>query len=137
MHLIIGAGKVGLPLSQLFHAANIPALATSRSGKVPSPLTGVAFDWNDPSTYNNAFAHAEASSDIIQSVFMTPPFDYDMLQAMKPFIELAKSKGVKRFVLLSAHLMRLGDEGHGAVHKYLLESGVEYAAIRPSWFYRM
>ncbi|KAE9408834.1 NAD(P)-binding protein [Gymnopus androsaceus JB14] len=137
MHLIIGTGKVGLPLSQLFHASNIPALSTSRSGNVPSPLTGVAFDWNDPSTFDNAFSHAKGASDVIQSIFLTPPPSIDMLQAMKPFIDFAaKEKGVKRFVLLSASLMPLGDLGHGAVHKFLLESGVEYASIRPSWFFQ-
>jgi len=60
-----------------------------------------------------------------------------MLQATKLFIDFAaKEKGVKRFVLLSASLMPLGDLGHGAVHKFLLESGVEYASIRPSWFFQ-
>ncbi|KAE9403174.1 agroclavine dehydrogenase [Gymnopus androsaceus JB14] len=137
MHLIIGTGKVGLPLSQLFHASNIPALSTSRSGNVPSPLTGVAFDWNDPSTFDNAFSHAKGASDVIQSIFLTPPPSIDMLQATKLFIDFAaKEKGVKRFVLLSSSLVPLGGIVHGAVHKYLLDIGVEYAAIRPSWFFQ-
>ncbi|KAE9403181.1 hypothetical protein BT96DRAFT_917630 [Gymnopus androsaceus JB14] len=117
MHLIIGTGKVGLPLSQLFHASNIPALSTSLE-EVPSPLTG-------------------AASDVIQSIFMTPPPVADMLQAMKPFIDFAaKEKGVKRFILLSASLVPLGGPAHGSVHKYVSELGVEYAAIRPTWFFR-
>ncbi|KAE9385273.1 NAD(P)-binding protein [Gymnopus androsaceus JB14] len=137
MHLIIGTGKVGLPLAQLFHASNIPALSTTRSGNVPSPLAGVPFDWNDPLTFDNAFSRAEAASDVIQSIFMTPPFTVHMLPAMKPFIDFAaKEKGVKRFVLLSASLRPASDPIHGAVHKYLQELGVEYAAIRPSWFFQ-
>ncbi|KAE9403178.1 NAD(P)-binding protein [Gymnopus androsaceus JB14] len=112
MHLIIGTGNVGLPLSRLFHTSNIPALSTSRAGN--------------------------AASDIIQSIFMTPPPSIDMVQAMKPFIDFAaKEKGVKRFVLLSSSLVPpLGGIVHGAVHKYISELGVEYAAIRPSWFFQ-
>lgn len=133
MYLIIGTGTVGLPLSQLFHASNVPAISTSRSGKVFFPLKGVAFDWTDPSTFDNPFTHGE----VIQSIFMTPPPSIDLLPLMRSFIDFAKSKGVKRFVILSASLVPSGDYAHGAVQKYLSEIGVEYAAIRPSWFFRM
>ena len=121
MHLIIGTGKVGLPLSQLFHASNIPALSTSRSGNVPSPLTGVAFDWNDPSTFDNPFSHAQAAVRRYTKYFN----DTSSVQAMKPFIDFAaKEKGVKGFVLLSSSLVPLGGIVHGVVHKYLLDIGV-------------
>ncbi|KAE9401929.1 NAD(P)-binding protein [Gymnopus androsaceus JB14] len=137
MHLIIGTGKVGLPLSQLFHASNIPALSTTRSGKVPSPLKGVAFDWSDPSTFDNAFSYAEAASDVIQIIFMTPPPSIDMLDSMKPFIDFAaKIKDVKRFILISATLVGPRNFAHGAVHQYLLGLGVDYVSIRPSWFFQ-
>ncbi|KAF9028855.1 hypothetical protein BDP27DRAFT_1349935 [Rhodocollybia butyracea] len=135
MHLVIGTGKVGRPLSELFNELNVPALSTTRSGKVPTPLTGVAFDWNDPSTFQNPFTYAEAKSNVIQSIFMTPPPAYDMLSAMKPFIDIAVEKGVKRFVLLSSTLVPPGPVGHGTVHRYLAGLGVEYVSIRPSWFF--
>ncbi|KAJ4482396.1 hypothetical protein J3R30DRAFT_2165793 [Lentinula aciculospora] len=137
MHLVIGTGKVGVPLSRLFEASKIPALSTSRSGNVPTPLTGVAFDWTDKSTFEDPFSLAEAESDVIQSIFMTPPKVIDMLDQMRPFIDFAaKIKGVKRFVLLSASIIPPGEIAHGAVHKYLADLGVEYAAIRPSWFFQ-
>ncbi|KAE9392790.1 NAD(P)-binding protein, partial [Gymnopus androsaceus JB14] len=137
MHLIIGTGKVSLPLAQLFHASNIPAISTNRSGSIPSPFTGVAFDWNDPSTYDNAFSRAEAASDAIHCIFMTAPFTVHMLPAMKPFLDFAaKEKGMKRLVLLGGSMRPRGDPIHGAVHNYLVELGVEYAVIRPSWFFQ-
>ncbi len=89
MHLIIGTGQVGLPLAQLFHAANIPALATNRSGNVPSPLNGVAFDWTDESTFEAPFTRA---GETIQCVFMTlARHTVDILATTKPFIDYAKS----------------------------------------------
>ncbi|KAF9061464.1 hypothetical protein BDP27DRAFT_1301161 [Rhodocollybia butyracea] len=135
MHLVIGTGKVGRPLSEHFHKSNVPALSTTRSGKVPAPLTGVAFDWTDPSTFQNAFTYAEARSDVIQSIFMTPPPVHDMLAALKPFIDVAVEKGVKRFVLLSSTLVPPGPFGHGTVHRYIAGLGVEYVSVRPSWFF--
>jgi festuclavine dehydrogenase len=43
---------------------------------------------------------------------------------------------VKRFVLLSAS--QEGPDGAllGAVHKYLIDIGVDYAVLRPTWFQR-
>lgn len=58
----------------------------------------------------------------------------DLLAGMKPFTEFAISKGVKRFVLLTSSTIPLGGHGHGKVHEYLVERGVDYGVLRPTWF---
>lgn len=55
--------------------------------------------------------------------------------AMKPFIDLAIDKGVKRFVFISAGIIDVGGPSVGKVHEYLVNSGVDYCVVRPSWFF--
>jgi festuclavine dehydrogenase len=53
---------------------------------------------------------------------------------MKAFINLATKKGVRRFVLLSASLLDVGDGPIMAqVSQYIASLGVEWAVLRPSW----
>lgn len=59
----------------------------------------------------------------------------DCFPPMKTFIDLAMQKGVKRFVLLSASLLDVGDGPMmGKVSKYVTSLNVEYAILRPTWF---
>jgi len=54
---------------------------------------------------------------------------------MKTFIDLALSKGVKRFVLLSASLLDVADgPAMSRVSKYVSEKVPEWAVLRPTWF---
>ena len=58
---------------------------------------------------------------------------------MKPFIDLAVNKGVKRLVLLSGATLQKGDLAMGKVHEYLVSEemkakGVEAVILRPSYF---
>ncbi|KAJ7698663.1 hypothetical protein B0H17DRAFT_1196762 [Mycena rosella] len=94
--LIGGTGKSATPLVNLLLQANQPLLLTTRSGNIPAPFKGVRFDWLDSST-------------------STPPFKLDA-NIDRVFVDLAISRGVKRFVLLSVGM-------------------VEYCALRPSWFF--
>ena len=125
-----GTGKTGLPLAKIAHAANWPALVASRSGNVPEPLKGVKFDWFDPATYENPFK----ADPQIDRVYLVLPVTLEPLKYLKPFVELALSKGVKRFVLLSASQIEAGGPLHGLVHQYLIDLGVEYTVLRPTWF---
>jgi festuclavine dehydrogenase len=57
---------------------------------------------------------------------------------MKAFIDLAVEKGVKRFVLLSASVLDVGDGPMmGKVSKYISSLGVKWAILRPTWFMGM
>ncbi|KAG6833045.1 hypothetical protein H0H87_012056 [Tephrocybe sp. NHM501043] len=128
--LIGGTGTTGLPLARRLHEANHPVLLTSRSRPVPEPFKGVRFDWQDPSTYENPF---KAAADI-DRIYIVCPQVHDMVSATRPFLELAVSKGVKRFVLLSALGSPQGSHTMGQVHEYIINLGVDYCVIRPAWF---
>ncbi|KAF8189350.1 hypothetical protein BJ912DRAFT_1059180 [Pholiota molesta] len=126
-----GTGKTGTLLADALHAANLPFIIATRSGKAPAPYKAVTFDWNDPTTFENPF---KADPNIDRVYIVGPAHAYDHLTPVRPFIDLAKAKGVKRFVLLSAS--QEGPDGAllGAVHKYLIDIGVDYAVLRPTWF---
>jgi len=128
--IVGGTGRTGLALARLLHAANYPVLLTSRSGKAPEPFKAVAFDWSDVATFENPF---KADSNI-DRVYLLFPRILDVISPAKPFIDLAIAKGVKRFVLLSASTVTPGSPSLGEVHQYLLDVGVDYTVLRPTWF---
>jgi uncharacterized protein YbjT (DUF2867 family) len=129
--LVIGAtGKTGKPLAKLLHDANYPLLLTSRSGVFAEPYRGVKFDWHDKTTHENPF-NADQNID---RVYMIGAEALDMTSFMGPFIDYAVTKGVKRFVLLSATTTPKGSPAMGGVHQYLEGCGVDYCVLRPTWF---
>ncbi|KAK0187499.1 hypothetical protein F5146DRAFT_1058985 [Armillaria mellea] len=99
--------------------ANQPVLLTSRKGVVPQPFKGVKFDWFDPSTYENPFT---ADPTIDRVYLVAPPGTLE--------------KGVKRFVLLTG-TSKLEEYPLMVykVHEYLVSLNVDYAVLRPSWFF--
>ncbi|KAF8970143.1 ergot alkaloid A [Flammula alnicola] len=125
-----GTGRTGLALAKLLHAANYPVLITSRAGKGPEPFKAVKFDWLDKTTFENPF-NADPSID---RVYLVIPSVFDVLSAVQPFIDLAVSKGVKRVVLVSASQVEPDDIPIGKVHKHLLDIGIDYTVLRPTWF---
>ncbi|PPR06221.1 hypothetical protein CVT24_000612 [Panaeolus cyanescens] len=134
--IIGGTGNTGLPLAKLLHDAGISALLTSRSGVVPAPYKGVSLDWFNPATYNNPF-NPEISPDgtPIDRIYIVGPMVLDPLPFVKPFIELAISKGVKRFVLISGSVTPKGAPFSGKVHQYLDETpGIDFIVLRATWF---
>nr|GAT54836.1 predicted protein [Mycena chlorophos] len=132
--LVIGAtGKTGTPLVQRLQDAKVDFLAATRNSET------VRFDWLDESTYANPFEVAAGTGKIIDRVYLVAPQTTDMFPPMKRFIDLAKDRGVCRFVLLSATVCEPDLEtglAMGKVHAYLatLGEGVEYCVLRPSWF---
>ena len=134
--LLGGTGKISSRIAPLLSSANYSVLQASRSGtaSAPSPTcTGVKFDWFDESTYENPFL-----SSPISAAFLVAPPVLDALPLVKKFIELAREKGVNRFVLLSASILEVGDgPAMGDISKYIVNAGVEYAILRPTWFMGM
>ncbi|KAJ7197686.1 hypothetical protein C8J57DRAFT_1637159 [Mycena rebaudengoi] len=130
--LITGAtGKSAAPLARLLLQANKSVVLATRSGQVPAPFRGAAFDWLDASTYNNPF---EVDPEIDRA-YLIAPLTLDPLPPMKAFIDFAIEKGVKRFVFMSAGLIEKGGPEKGQVHQYLASLKVEYCALRPTWFF--
>jgi hypothetical protein len=72
-----------------------------------------------------------------------PPFVPDTLAVVKPFIELARGRGVERFGLMSVLATERGMVAHGKVHEYLVDElaqsdkSVGWAILRSSWFMDM
>ena len=128
-----GTGKTGTALAGRFQRANIPVLLASRSGQAPEPFRAVTFNWTDPTSFDNPF---KAVSDIKGVYILTPSAALGIVDHVKTFITLARSKGVKRFVLLSASMIEAGQSELGQIHQYLIDSGVEYLVLRPTWFQR-
>ncbi|KAF5313578.1 hypothetical protein D9611_010159 [Ephemerocybe angulata] len=129
-----GASQTGVALAKLLQASGHPVLFASRSGRVPEGFDSVKFDFTDPSTFEAPFS---ASGHKIEYVYLLLPL-LDPLREAKPFIDLAVTKGTKRFVLLSASGKFTekgpGSHGTGQVHTYLDEQGLDYVALRPNWF---
>ncbi|TFK41647.1 hypothetical protein BDQ12DRAFT_663693 [Crucibulum laeve] len=125
-----GTGKTGLKVARILHNASHSVLLTSRSGKAPEPFKAVPLEWTDPSTFENPFK-VDSSID---RIYLVGPEIIDMLPLVKPFIDLAVSKGVKHFVFMSAAQYVKGGPTMGKVHEYLANVGVSYFVVRPTWF---
>jgi len=121
-----GTGKTGSILSRLLKEANQSVLIASRGGIAPHPYKAVKFDWFDDKTFENPF---KADSNI-DRVYLVLPMVFDRLDVVKPFVDVAISKGVKRFVLLTATVRNRTME----LQKYLSDIKVEYTELRPTWF---
>ncbi|KAL8825845.1 MAG: hypothetical protein Q9170_007637, partial [Blastenia crenularia] len=101
-----------------------PFLPTAQSCK---------FDWNDSSTWSTPWT----LSQDIKVVYLVAAGFLNPIEVLKPFIEFAREKGTKRFVLLSASAIEEGGPMTGVVHGYLkgLEGeGVEWCVVKPTWF---
>jgi len=130
-----GTGKVGSSLANLLHDSHHQVLIASRTGNLKhteSKFKFVTFDFLKHETFENPFT----KDPDIDRVFLVVPDIIDTIPHYKPFIDLAISKGVKRFVLLTSTQPKPGDPGQGVVHQYLLDTGVNYAVLRPTWFIR-
>lgn len=125
-----GMGKTSRRIAQLLHQANVPFILASRSNSAPAPFRACKFDWLDESTYNIPFENASN----IDAIYMVPPGTLDVFSPMKAFIDFAKTKGVNRFVLLSASPIEAGGPAFGKVHEYLIDLKVDYVVLRPTWF---
>jgi uncharacterized protein YbjT (DUF2867 family) len=125
-----GTGKVGSALVPILQEHGYPVLVASRKGNAPPGLKGFHFDWTDSTTFEPLLN--EVSNTF--SVFLISPNVDDPVTPMKTFIDLAISKGAKRFVLMSATAVEPGGPRIGQVHRYLIDLKVEYAVLRVSFF---
>ncbi|KAH8827028.1 hypothetical protein DL96DRAFT_1498503, partial [Flagelloscypha sp. PMI_526] len=135
--LVTGAtGKTSLATIEVLKEIypSFEVVCASRGGKDVQGFPGVKLDWSDPSTYENPWG-MKATIDRLHIV--APLGVPDLLAAVKPFVEFAIGKGVKRFTFISGTAVHKGDPFHGLVHQWLSElPNIEYAIIRPSWFFQ-
>ncbi|THW68309.1 NAD(P)-binding protein [Aureobasidium pullulans] len=130
-----GTGKTSLHLAALLQQANIPFLLTSRRGPSASSLPTVKFDWNDETTWTNAFSHRFPRSEKITAIYLLSGELAEPAPLLNKFIDLAHSEyGVKRFVLCSGSTAEIGGPYHGKIWQRLHDEKLEYCVLRPSWF---
>jgi festuclavine dehydrogenase len=127
-----GTGKISSRIAPLLSSNGNHVLVASRSGNCPSlpNTTGVKFDWLDSTTYPALFSHSQ-----MKAIFLVALPIMDCFPPMKVFIDLAVERGVRRFVLLSASLLDVGDGPiMSQVSKYMTLIGIEWTVLRPTWF---
>jgi uncharacterized protein YbjT (DUF2867 family) len=133
-----GTGKVGSRLARQLSASQQPILVASRRGTGGDHGVPVAFDWHNRETWEKPFA---TSASPIGAVYLIAPPSLDADKIMNDFIDFARERGVRRFVLQSASSIEPGGPAMGKVHSYLIELGqrgeVDWAVLRPTWFQGM
>ncbi|MFJ9850178.1 NAD(P)H-binding protein [Streptomyces sp. NPDC101150] len=127
--LVIGAtGTTGSrTVAQLIAAGH----RVKAAGRRATPLPGadpVRFDWYEPATFGDALTG-------VDRVYLVPPVgDPDPAAVMLPFLQQARTAGVRRAVLLSSSAIPEGGPAVGTVHQALPGLFDEWAVLRPSWF---
>lgn len=126
-----GRGKTASRLAELLYTSNKPFIVASRSKSDTSLHKQDYFDWNDQQTWAPVLKHADPP---IKAVYLVLPRVTDPAPIVNAFIDQAQHAGVERFVLLSAAPIEAGGRAHGQVHQYLINSGLSYCVLRPTWF---
>ncbi|KAK4239073.1 hypothetical protein C8A03DRAFT_43262 [Achaetomium macrosporum] len=97
----------------------------------------VHFDWDNTDTWSNPFSALPAGTTL-SAVYIIAPGSLNAETLMNTFVDFARERGVRRFVLQSASCIEAGGVLMGKVHAYLRELGqrgqVEWAVLRPTWF---
>lgn len=114
-----GTGKTGRKI-----VASLQQLR--QNVRVGSRSASPAFDWQNPTTWNDTL-------EGIDKVYIT--FQPDLavpgaFEAIQNLASLAKEKGVKKLVLLSGK----GETEAEKCEQAVINSGVDYTIIRASWF---
>ncbi|MGW2621391.1 ergot alkaloid biosynthesis protein [Micromonospora taraxaci] len=125
MILVIGGtGTTGRIVATKLAERGHPTRIASRR---PSP-GGFRFDWYDPITHPDTLRG-------VRAIYAIPPVgEVDPAPIMLPFLDRARSAGVRRVVLLSSSAIGPAEHGLGLVHARLGELFPEWAVLRPSWF---
>jgi hypothetical protein len=145
-----GTGTVGSRLvRQLLRSdnSNTTILVASRNGnnnKITNPsdddrVQHVPFDWTNTDTWASPFAPNTSQRLGVGAVYLiAPPGALDADRLMTEFVDFARARGARRFVLQSASSIEAGGPAMGKVHAYLRGLGqrgeVEWAVLRPTWF---
>ena len=121
----------------------IGALAATGVGSWPLGLLlgtfgAVKFDWLDESTYKNPFEHKFPNGETIKAIYVVSPETKEAAPTVNAYIDYCiKEHGVQRFVLLAGSSAEPGGWHIGKVWQHVLDIGVDYAVLRPSWFMGM
>lgn len=120
-----GTGTTGrLVVEGLRGRGIVPKVGTRN----PSRESEVLFDWQQPESASRAF-------DGVDAVYIVAPTNTsDHGAVVLPILDIARSRGVRRFVLLSASSLEAGGQMMGQIHAYLKDNVLEWTVLRPTWF---
>lgn len=127
--LVIGStGTIGTPLVKALLAKGESVKAASRTGKAADGAEGVRFDYNDASTYTDAFDGVDRLFLILAGGRL------DAIDALTPVVEEAARRKVK-IVFLSVFGVDADDSiPYRQVELKIIASGAPYVILRPNWF---
>ena len=114
-----GTGKTGRRVAERLQARGIDTRIASRSAN-PS------FDWNDPHNWDEVL-------EGVTAVYISYAPDLAIpgaTDAIRRFVELAVSRGVRRLVLLSGR----GEQEAQACEQIIQATDVKWTVVRASWF---
>jgi ergot alkaloid biosynthesis protein len=120
-----GTGTTGRLVVEGLRARGIMPDVGTRN---PSRENEVLFDWQQPESARKAFEGVDA----IYIVAPTNTSDHGAV--VPPVLDIARSCGVRRFVLLSASSLEAGGPMMGQIHTYLTDNVPEWTVLRPTWF---
>lgn len=123
-----GNDKTGRRVAERLRKLGHDLVVADRSGS--GGPDQVRFDWTDEAT------HAAAADGIEAAYLVAPAGLFDLVPAMRPFMERLIDRGTGPLVLLSAASLSKGGPMMGAVHAWLEENAPRWTALRPSWFMR-
>ncbi len=117
--VIGGTGKAGARVAQRLTAVGIRTRIASRT-------SGTRFDWNDQTTWQPAMSGVEAAYVTYAPDLAVP----ESSTHIEELAELAYREGVRRMVLLSGR----GEPAAQKAEQVLVDTGLEWAVVRASWF---
>lgn len=126
--LVTGAtGNTGVPVVAGLRDRGHRVWAASRHPD-PADPDAVAFDWTDGATF-------AAALDGVRAVYLVAPVEAtDPVPMVRPFLELAAARGVRRVVSLRSSAVERGEPGLGEIHDLVATLFPEATVLRPSWF---
>ncbi|MEK8128824.1 NmrA family NAD(P)-binding protein [Paenibacillus filicis] len=126
--LVLGAtGKTGTRITAKLNQLGYTVRSAGRRPGADK-TEHVYFDWNDRSTYKNAY-------NDVKSIYMVAPIAVmNPEELVIPFVEEAVQAGAQRFVLLSSASIAEGGPVFGGIHEALRRIASEWAVLRPSYF---
>lgn len=128
--LVLGAtGSTGSAVVDGLRDRREPAVRTAtRAATAPADFDHVRFDWSEPETHS-------AALDGVERVYLVAPVgEAEPIRAVGPFLERARTVGVRRVVMLSSSAVEAGEPGLGDVVDAVRGTVPEWEILRPSWF---
>lgn len=128
--LVLGAtGSTGSAvIDGLRGERGLSVRTATRAAAAPTDFEHVRFDWSDPATH-------PAALDGVERIYLVAPVGVaDPINIVGPFLERARTGGVRRVVALSSSAVEAGDPGLGEVMAAVRDTLPEWEILRPSWF---